>query len=69
MLFAIFWLHVSLLDFINVSQRGSLFLWQENLQIKPIVLHIVIAASALAFYILISRLFAKLSQLSKRPKS
>lgn len=66
MLFAIFWLHVSLLDFINVSQSGSLFLWRENLQLKPIVLHIVIATSALGFYLLISLLVAKLA---KRIKS
>ncbi|TPH15135.1 hypothetical protein [Litorilituus lipolyticus] len=66
LLFVTLWLHVSLLDFLNVTQRGSLFLWQESSEIKTLITHVIIAVVSILFYLFIKAVISKLTA-NKKP--
>jgi hypothetical protein len=57
-LFMVFWLHISLLNTINVSSRGPLFLWHESSQITTILINLSVATVAILFYKVINKLFS-----------
>ncbi|RHW77837.1 hypothetical protein [Colwellia sp. RSH04] len=66
LLFVTLWLHVTLLDFLNVTQRGSLFLWQESSEIKTLVTHLIIAVISILFYLFIKAIISTLTASKKQ---
>ncbi len=58
LIFIVFWLHVSLLNTINVSSRGPLFLWHESGQLFTLVVNFAVALGAFSFYLIIIKLFS-----------
>lgn len=51
LLFAVIWLHVTILDLWYVTYSGPVFFWQESLQLKTIFIHLTIAVVTLGFYL------------------
>lgn len=55
-LFFIIFSHITLLDLFFVTYDGPVFLFDENLTIKTITTHLIIALSTVLSYFVISRL-------------
>ncbi len=55
-LFLVLWGHISLLNLFFVNRNGAVFLWQENSELNTLITHLVIALSAVLFYMMVSKL-------------
>jgi hypothetical protein len=49
-LFLVIWLHITLLDLFYVNHNGVVFLWQENSELKTLLIHLMIATLTVFFY-------------------
>jgi len=66
LLFVVIWLHISLLDLVFFTYRGSVFLWQENIQPITLFVHFSIALATTTVYWLINKfIICKLHTTSK----
>lgn len=52
-LFIILLTHVTLLDLFFVGRGGLVFLWQENLNLETLVVHLLLVSASVGFYQLI----------------
>jgi len=50
-LFLVIWLHITLLDLFYVNHNGVVFLWQENSELKTLLIHLLIATLTTFFYL------------------
>ncbi|WP_286264330.1 hypothetical protein [Thalassotalea atypica] len=50
-LFAIIWLHVSLLNLFFVNYSGPVFLWKENSEPTTLLVHFLIAATTTTIFL------------------
>ena len=55
-LFLVIWLHVTLLDLSYVNHKGAVFLWEESFRPITLFTHLLIAATTLIFYLLVTKL-------------
>ncbi|MBU2894876.1 hypothetical protein KO495_16350 [Colwellia sp. D2M02] len=75
LLFIVIWLHVSLLNTINVSGYGPIFLWSENSQLFTVFINLIVASITLVFYLIIKKITVVLcvkkstDNLKSQPKS
>gem|GEM_PF-1757084 len=53
----VIWLHISILDFFGIYP-GPVFYFKESLQLNTLLTHAVIALLTLAFYFIVTKLFA-----------
>jgi hypothetical protein len=61
-LFLVIWLHITLLDLFYVNQNGIVFLWQENSELKPVLVHLLIATLTVLFYLGLSLLLKRFTK-------
>ena len=52
MLFAIIWLHVSVLNLFYVNHQGPVFLWEENMGPRTLAVHFIIALITTATFLI-----------------
>ena len=62
LLFAIIWLHISVLDLFYVTYNGPVFLWQENTQLLTLAVHFFIALVTTGLYKAIAKIRTNKSQ-------
>jgi len=65
LLFVVIWLHISLLDLVFFTYRGSVFLWQENIQLLTLFVHFSIALATTTVYWLINKFLTRQSVINK----
>jgi hypothetical protein len=58
LLFVTIWLHISALDLFFVTYNGPVFLWQDNAELRTVIVHFSIAFATVSLYWLINK-FAK----------
>ena len=68
LLFLVIWAHVTILNLFYVTYTGPIFFWQQSLQIKTLIIHVMVACLTLLCYVFLTRIgkyfgFSKVIQL------
>ncbi len=61
LLFAVVWLHVTMLNLFYVSYSGPIFFWSESVQLKTLAIHLSVALVTLGLYFTLIKLFPSAS--------
>ncbi len=71
LLFAVVWLHITMLNLFYVSYSGPVFFWSESAQLKTLAIHLFVSLMTLVFYFALRRFFpfARANQLALPLKS